>query len=102
MKKEELLIKRESTVIYKGLPFKVAGFREGTQNAILNAWVDAPLSDLEPVSGSKYVEGKGAETVNTSDDFLYMKIHKQISEELKSKSNITEEQLETIIKDALI
>ena len=101
MTPEEITIKRESTVLYKGVPFKVAGFREGTQDAILEAWFDAPLSELEIVDDAKYKEGANTETALTSDDFLYTKIHKQIREEVKNMKDFTEKDLQDLIKNAL-
>ncbi len=98
MKTEHVLLKRDTPILYKGVPMRFVGIREGGEKATLEAWIDVPLSEIEIVEESQY---KQAELSDHSEDYLYHLIHKQIREQLKDKNSISEEELEALVKEGL-
>jgi predicted ATP-binding protein involved in virulence len=68
-------------------------------NLMLNALITSPLFDLESAQALSYEQDK--EELDTSDDYLYFKIHQEIKTRIKTMKNITEEKILDMIKDEL-
>jgi hypothetical protein len=68
-------------------------------NLMLNALITSPLFDLESAQALSYDQDK--EELDTSDDYLYFKIHQEIKNRIKKMKNITEEKILDMIKEEL-
>jgi predicted ATP-binding protein involved in virulence len=68
-------------------------------NLMLNALITSPLFDLESAQSLSYEQDKGE--LDTSDDYLYFKIHQEIKNRIKKMKNITEDKISDMIKEEL-